>query len=47
MAYARRMESGTKPDTAAAPDNMAASLRKSRLLCMNFILTAGTKARNA
>ena len=32
MAYALWMESGMKPDTPAAPDNMAASLRKSRLL---------------
>jgi hypothetical protein len=35
---ARLMESGTNPDTPAAPDNIAVSLRKSRLVCIVIFL---------
>src|ERR1700735_2290131 len=42
MAYARWMVSGMKEDAPAAPDNMAASLRKSRLVrvtCLFLTIT--------
>jgi hypothetical protein len=44
------MESGIKLDAPAAPDNMVASLRKFRLVCMTrlfcaaFILTGWSKS---